>query len=137
MDETGRTRQVAIAAAIGCAALYVLIGIGVLTIGRSTQDDTTDLLGFGALMGAVYGVTAVALWLFRSRVVAGLIAAFQLIPLLGYVALAAYREPPFEVWGLLIKVCQLVVLAAAAMLALRARPSARAVGQANVKGQAA
>jgi hypothetical protein len=81
-------------------------------------------------------LTAVALWLVRSRVVDGLVAAFQFIPLLGYVAFAGYREPPFEIWGILIKVCQLVVLGAAGLLALRSRTSPAGVAPAVAKGRA-
>jgi hypothetical protein len=118
-----RYRRLAIAAAVACAALYVLIGIGVLSVGESTQEATTDLLGFGALMGAIYGLTAVAIWLLRSRVAMALIALFQLLPLIGYVAFASYREPPFELWGVLIKVCQIVVLVGVSTLAIRASSS--------------
>jgi hypothetical protein len=132
----GRARQLAIVAAIASAALYVLIGVGVLSVGESTQEATTDLLGFGALMGAIYALTAVALWLFRSRVVDGLVAAFQFIPLLGYVAFAGYRDPPFEAWGLVIKACQLVVLGAASLLAFRAKSSPIGLAQASAKGRA-
>jgi hypothetical protein len=114
-----RIRWVAIGAAMACAVLYLSIGIGVLTVGRSTQDATTNLFGFGMLMGAVYLATAVALWRFKGRLALAMIAGFQLVPLLGYVAFASYREPPFELWGLLIKVGQAGVLIAAAVLALR------------------
>jgi hypothetical protein len=131
-----RYRNLAIAAAVACAAVYVLIGIGVLSIGESTQQTTTDLLGFGALMGAIYGLTAVAIWLVRSRVAMALIALFQLVPLIGYVAFASLREPPFELWGVLIKVCQIVVLVAASTLAIRASSSTTA-RQPTPKGQAA
>jgi hypothetical protein len=136
MDGMTRYRRLAIAAAVACSALYVLIGIGVLSVGESTQEATTDLLGFGALMGAIYGLTAVAIWLLRSRVAVALIALFQLLPLIGYVAFASFREPPFELWGVLIKVCQVIVLVAASTLAIRAA-SSTTERQPTPKGHAA
>jgi uncharacterized membrane-anchored protein len=137
-ERATRLRWLGVGAAIASAALYVLIGIGWLTVGESTQEATTDLFGFGVLMGGVYAVTALALWFMRTRVVIALIAAFQLIPLLGYVAFAGLREPPFEPWGVLIKVCQVVVLVAAVALVLRSDHRAHeAMARPNPKGHAA
>jgi hypothetical protein len=127
-------RWLAIGAALVSAALYVLIAVGVLHVGASTQEPTTDLLSFGALMGAIYLVIAFALWRFRARRWLVGIAAFQLIPLLGYVAAAGLREPPFETWGLLIKVAQAVVLVAASVLAWRAGHTAIAPARAHARG---
>jgi hypothetical protein len=89
-------RRLGVGAAITATALYMLIGIGVLTVGDSTQEATTDLFEFGAFMGAISAITAVALWRAHSRVALALVAAFQLIPLLGYFAFAGFREPAFE-----------------------------------------
>lgn len=136
-ERATQLRWLGVGAAIASATLYLLIGIGWLTAGESTQEATTDLLGFGALMGAVYVVTALALWFMRSRVVLALIAAFQLIPLLGYVAFAGLREPPFELWGVLIKVCQVAVLLAAGALVLRSNQAHEAMARPNPKGHAA
>jgi hypothetical protein len=65
-----------------------------------------------------------------------LIALFQLLPLIGYVAFASFREPPFELWGVLIKVCQVIVLVAASTLAIRAA-SSTTERQPTPKGHAA
>jgi hypothetical protein len=136
-DRATQLRWLGVGAAIASAALYLLIGIGWLTVGASTQEATTDLFGFGVLMGGVYAVTSLAIWFMRSRVVLALVAAFQLIPLLGYVAFAGLREPPFELWGVLIKVCQVGVLVAAAALALRSSRAHEAMARPNPKGHAA
>src|SRR6187200_2225702 len=120
-DWTTRARVSGIVAAILAAAIYGLIGLGRLSVGESTTEATTDLFMFGGLMAAISVATAVALWWLHGRVGLGLVAALQLIPLLGYVAAAGMREPPFELWGVLIKACQLTVLVSAAFLALRAR----------------
>src|SRR5262245_27018861 len=50
MDRIMGSRGLGIAAAVGCAVLYSLIGFGVLSVGGSTTEATTDLLGFGLLM---------------------------------------------------------------------------------------
>lgn len=135
---TSRMRMLGVGGAIASAALYLLIGLGVLSIGDSTATgQTTDLLAFGAVMAAVYGSLAVGLWRLHSRVVLGLIAAFQLIPILGYVAFAGLREPPFDLWGVLIKVAQVGVLVGAAVLALNVDRGEAAVGQPKPKGHPA
>ena len=108
-----------------------------LSVGESTTEATTDLFGFGALMGGLYVVTAVALWMVRSRFALAALSAFQLIPILGYVAAAGLREPPFEIWGVSIKVCQAIVLVAAGVLAFRADRIGTTVQQAHVKGHPA
>jgi hypothetical protein len=136
-----RLRWLGMAAALGCAAIYGLIGLGVLTVGESTTEATTDLLGFGVLMGGFSLVTALAVWRLRSRTWLALVAVVQLLPLLGYVAVAGVREPPYETWGVLIKVGQAIVLVAAAVLALRAtprpNPSTTPLPEPSTKGQAA
>ena len=113
-------RGVGVAAAIAVAALYGLIGTGALSVGPATTDVATDLFAFGMLMGAIYLATAAALWWWHGRIGLALLAGFQLIPLLGYVAAAGLREPPFELWGVLIKVGQVAVLVAATALAFHA-----------------
>ena len=104
-------RAVAIAAAAASAILYVLIGFEVLEVGTS-KTGTNDILSFGLLMGAVYaviaGVVAVVPWRWALAVVAILDA----LVIVGYFAVAGVREPPFELWGLLVKATQLVLLGA-------------------------
>jgi hypothetical protein len=137
MREMTTTRWVGVVAAIACAGLYLLIGLGVLAVGEPTDGSSSDLLAFGALMAGLYAVMAAVLWRWHSRMGLALIAAFQLVPLVGYFAIAGVREPPYELWGVLIKVCQAVVLVAAGALALRATRSAAALDRPQTKGQPA
>jgi hypothetical protein len=109
----------------------------VLAVGEPTDGSSSDLLAFGALMAGLYAVMAAVLWRWHSRMGLALIAAFQLVPLVGYFAIAGVREPPYELWGVLIKVCQVVVLVAAGALALRATRSAAALDRPQTKGQPA
>jgi hypothetical protein len=115
---TARTsRVVAVLASLAAGAIYLAIGVGVVSVGRSTQGATTDLFTFGALMAIVSVATAAGVWLApASRPVLIGVAIVQLIALIGYMAAAGLREPPFDLWGVLIKVCQGAVLVATVYL---------------------
>ncbi len=112
-------RSAAVLAAAASAVLYFLIGFGVLDVGRSTSGQGTDILAFGLMTGGAFTVTAVALLLFESRLLWIAVAILQVVVLVGYVLASAIREPPFEIWGLLVKACQAIVLVAVAYLAIR------------------
>jgi hypothetical protein len=114
-------RYVAIGASVVAAVLYLGIGLGLLDIGEAAEPNDPGLFEFGAMMAAVFGATAVLLWLVRSRILWIAVAVVQVIVLLGYVAAASYREPAFELWGIAIKVAQAVVLVAMVYLIAHAR----------------
>lgn len=118
---TSVVRTAAIGASLVAAALYLLIGFGILDIGESADGGNPGLFEFGAMMGAVFGITAVLLWFVRSRILWVAVAVIQVIVLVGYVAFASYREPPFDLWGLVIKGAQAVILAAMVYLVVRGR----------------
>jgi len=110
-------RVVAALASLGAGAIYLLIGTNVVSVGRSTQEATTDLFAFGAFMAVVSLAVAIALWLVPwSRVALIGVAIVELVALIGYVAAAGLREPPFDVWGVLIKILQATVLVATVYL---------------------
>jgi hypothetical protein len=115
----GTIRRLGVAAATVASVLYLLIGIGVLSVGESTSGEDAGLLGFGLVMAATFGVVAGLLLLVRRRAVLLAVAALQVVVLVGYVALSDMRDPPFDPWGLLIKVAQLVVLGVVAWLLSR------------------
>jgi hypothetical protein len=110
----------AAAAAFATAALYLLIGFGVLAIGRAAAGaEAPNLLEFGAIMAAVFVVVGLLLLRFRTLPVLLAVGVVQVLVLVGYVALADLRVPAFELWGVLIKVLQAAVLIAVAWLVLR------------------
>lgn len=113
LERAAILRQLAIGASGIAAAIYLLIGLGTLTIGRPTSGAETDLLAFGVMMAGISGGVGVLLALVPRRAVWVAAAIVQLMALIGYVAVSGVREPPFEVWGAIIKACQLVVLVAA------------------------
>lgn len=113
-------RRVAIVTAWLAAALYALIGLGVISVGVS-MSGPNDILAFGALMVVVYAVIGVLLMRFRSPVLLVAVAVLQLFLLIGYVAIAGSRTPAFEPWGLLVKLDQAILLAASVYLVIRRR----------------
>ena len=114
-----RAQATAVVAAAVTAVLYFLIGLGILWVGRSTSSDTADLGAFGAIVGTVFAVTALLLSRFQSRLLWTAVAVLQVVVIVGYVAVSGARSPAFEVWGLLIKACQVVLLVAVGYLLLR------------------
>lgn len=114
-------RRVAIITAWISAAFYALIGLGVLPIGESANGGDPGLFEFGAMMAAVFVVTALLLMRFRSTILWVAVAVLLFTVLIGYAAFSAYRIPPVEVWGLLVKLDQAILLAATLYLILRGR----------------
>ncbi len=120
-----RRRLVRYAAAVLSAAtglLYFGIGMGILKIVDRTTAGTPDLFTFGAVSGAAFVLGTVLLLAFDHRGLWLLGAVFQFGVIVMYVAISPQRTPPFEPWGILIKVLQAAILVALAYLVLR--PSA-------------
>lgn len=113
----------AVLASLAAGLVYLLIGLGLVSVGTSTQDATTDLFAFGVSMAVASVAIAALLWFVPRRGVLFGVVAFQLLVLIGYVLAAGVREPPFELWGLLVKACQAVVLIAAILLVTEPRGS--------------
>jgi hypothetical protein len=105
-----RARSLRLLAAGLCGAiagLYVLVAAGVLSVGEA-EGGELGILGFA---GGVFAVLAVLLWRLRGRLLWGAVAALQVLVIAAYVAISAEREPPFEVWGVSIRVLQVALLA--------------------------
>ena len=113
----------AVLASLAAGLVYLLIGLGLVSVGTSTQDATTDLFAFGVSMAVASVAIAALLWFVPRRGVLFGVVAFQLLVLIGYVLAAGVREPPFELWGLLVKACQAVGLIAAILLVTEPRGS--------------
>jgi hypothetical protein len=101
------------------ATLYFLIGLGVLKVVEVARPDQ-DLFTFGAAAGAAYVLGALLLFALDNRVLWVLGAILQVIVIVMYVGVSSQRTPPFEVWGLLIKVLQAGTLVALGYLAMHA-----------------
>lgn len=119
-------RYVAIAASAVAAALYVLIGFQVVSIGQAASGGTPDLLGFGLAAGAFFTALALLLVFAKGRLVWVPVAIADVVVVLAYFAMANLRDPQFEAWGLSVKAAQLVMFAALAYLIYRGRIGAGA-----------
>jgi hypothetical protein len=113
-------RYLAAIASAATAALYFGIGAGILTVVEASPD-APDLFEFGVAAGGAFVVGAVLLLAFDRRVLWVLGAALQVGVIVMYVVVASERTPPFEAWGLLIKLLQVVVLIALAYLVVHPR----------------
>jgi hypothetical protein len=116
-----RVRSIGAGASIAAGGIYLLIGLGVLSVGSTRTGEAVDLLAFGVVMASVSIVVGVLLAMAHSQAFWIAIAAAEALLIVGYLAVASVREPPVELWGLTIKALQAVVLAAAVVLAVRER----------------
>jgi hypothetical protein len=114
-------RRIAAALAAATAVLYVLVGLEVLRV-VSVEPAGSDLLGFGLSAAAAFALGAGLLLATDRRILWALGAFLQVVVIVMYVAVAPVRTPPFEVWGVLIKVLQGLLLVALAWLAITKPP---------------
>ena len=122
---TRTARILAVAAAAISSLLYFLIGFEVLVVGES-KTGTNDILGFGLVTGTTFAVIAILSALVQRRWLLGAIASLDALVIVGYFAFAGVREPAFEIWGLLVKAAQLVLLAGLSYLIFFAPTGRRA-----------
>lgn len=113
-----RTIRYAAAAASALTALvYLLIGLGVLRV-VETAADAPPMLDFGLAAGGAFALGAVLLASTDRRILWVVGALLQVGVIVTYVNVASQRTPPFEAWGITIKVLQVLILAALAYLAV-------------------
>ena len=108
----GRVRYGAALASAAMAGIYYLIGLQVLDIGGASTGESVDLAMFGAGAGKIFLLLAFALALTDRRPVWLLALLFQVFVYVIYVATSGVREPPFEIWGITLRVLQLPVVLA-------------------------
>jgi hypothetical protein len=118
-------RVVAAALSAAMAGIYFLIGLGVLDVGGGSGDDAGFLIVFGAMAGSAFALGTMLLVATDRRWLWILGAVFQVFVFWAYVDVARQRTPPFEIWGITLRIIQVPLLLALAYLALRV-PDARA-----------
>lgn len=116
------SRLIAAVAAWAAGVLYVLVGLGVLEIGRAVDPGAQDLLVFGIAAGVSQVVVGVVLLAARGRAALLLVVGFETLVVLMYVAVASVRIPAYEVWGLTIKALEIVTIVATLALATHLHP---------------
>lgn len=113
---TRRTvRYVAAALAGLTAVMYLLIGFCVVSVIEAACADQV----FGTFAAGAYLLGVALLLFFDNRWLWGLGAVFQVMVIFMYFNLAPQRVPAYEVWGILIRIAQVLLLAALVYLALR------------------
>jgi hypothetical protein len=119
-DTTRRrtVRHVAAALSALVASVYLLIGFDAIRVVDAQATTAGELLPFGLVAGGAFALGAVLLVALDARPLWLVGAAFQVIVLVLYVVVAPERTPPFEIWGVLLRVPQVAMLAALAYLFL-------------------
>lgn len=118
----GRRRAVRYLAAVASgivAALYFLIGFGQLQVVDKVEGDAPSLILFGLPAGSAFVLGALLLLATDRRRLWILGAAFQVLAIVMYFQVAPRRTPPFEEWGILIKLLQAGILAGLVYLVVR------------------
>jgi hypothetical protein len=119
--QTGRRRTVRLGAAAASALVAVLsalIGIGVVSVVTESSADAPPLIIFGLSAGAAFALGAILLVALDRRILWILGALFQVGVIVMYINVAPHRTPPFEMWGITIKILQVLILGALAYLVI-------------------
>lgn len=112
-------RSFAAAVSASMAAIYFLIGAGVLQVVTADAAGDMSLLFFGLSAGSMFLLGAILLIAIDRRILWILGTAFQILVIWGYFAVAPDRTPAFETWGILLRTVQLPLLAALLYLAIQ------------------
>ena len=110
-------RSVAAALAAAIALLYYLIGFRVADVLEKSEDQVV----FGLIAGTAFLVGSVVIFISRRRVVWALGALAQVFIIAMYFNLAPERTPSFEVWGVSIRVLQVLLMTLLTYLAFLPR----------------
>lgn len=123
-----RIRLAAGGLAFANAVVYALIGAGVARVVEDGAGAGVSLAVFGAMAGGAFLLGAVLLLAVDNRVAWLAGSAFQLFAIVAYLDVAPQRTPPYEPWGIGLKVAQAALLVLLAYLALTpARGRARSL----------
>jgi uncharacterized protein len=126
-ERTGRRdrlRKVGAALCAVIAGIYVLIGLGLVTVAEPVEaaESAPDMAVFGFGAASIFAVGAVLLARFdrRGLWIGG--AALQVLIIVMYVGVSADRSPSFEAWGLSLRAIQVALLAVLVTLAWQRVP---------------
>lgn len=107
-------RYLAAALAAVAAVIYFMIGFRVVTVLNTPEYQT-----FGIAAGLAYVLGAVLLAALDHRVVGTLGAILQAVVIYTYFDVAAERIPTFELWGIVLRIVQVLILIALIYLEVR------------------
>lgn len=93
------------------AAVYVLIAADIVTVIDAPADDVArDQFGFAAPAVVAYALGAFLLLRYDARWLWTLGAVFDALVITMYFVVAPERDPAFELWGITLRVLQLLLL---------------------------
>jgi peptidoglycan/LPS O-acetylase OafA/YrhL len=118
-----RIRYAAAALAALTAAVYGAIAFDLVHVVDASAPG--ELLGFGLVAGGAFALGAVLLVVGDWRPLWLVGAAFQVLVIVMYVVVARERTPPFEFWGIMLRLPQLMILIALAYLSVPGRGEGR------------
>jgi hypothetical protein len=104
--------------AAASAVVYLLIGLEVLAVVELGPDDPS-LLWFGIPASLAFLFGAVVMLVTERRLWWTLGAAFQVFAIMAYFNVAPNRNPPFEFWGIALRIVQVLMLAGLVLLVTR------------------
>ena len=106
------------ALAAASAVVYLLIGLEVLAVVELGPDDPS-LLWFGIPASLAFLFGAVVMLASERRLWWALGAVFQVFAITAYFNVAPNRNPPFEFWGIALRVAQVLMLVGLVVLLAR------------------
>lgn len=125
-DEAAPRRRIirysAAVMAAAAAVIYFMIGFNVVSVIETPSDQV-----FGIPAGVAYALGAVLLVVMNRRIVWILGALLQVFVISTYFQYASQRTPAYEIWGIVLRVVQALILIALAYLAIR-QPAAQPAG---------
>ncbi len=98
------------------ALVYLAIGAGIIEVVDPATSQPGELLVFGLVAGGAFALGAVLLVIGDWRPVWLVGAGFQVFAIVMYVMVSQERTPPFEVWGVMLRIPQGLMLVALAYL---------------------
>lgn len=111
-------RVVTAGLATAAAVVYLLIGFEVLQVVEVGPSDPS-LLWFGIPAAAAFLFGAVVILASDRMLLWALGAFFQVFTIFAYVGVAEDRTPPYEFWGIALRVVQALILVALVVLISR------------------
>lgn len=98
-----------------CSLLYLMIGFRLVEV---IEDDPSGQTAFGLVAGAAFAIGALIIARFDRKTLWVLGSVGLALVIWMYFAIAPDRVPEYEMWGILLRILQVPLLATLAYLAM-------------------